>query len=264
MKNVTVAAIQMDCVLGEKQPNLEKAAQYIKQAAGKGAELITLPELFSTGYRTEAEDRQLAEQIPGFTTEWLKDKSKTYHVYLAGAILEYDPVDEQIYDTCILTGPEGYIGKYRKTHLWDNEKERFSKGTDLPVFKTAIGTIGLQICYEIGFPEISRIMALKGAEIIVCTSAFGMPRLYAWELATQSRALENGAFLIAANRTGTDKGTTFAGHSRIVNPQGSIFATLKEEEGYVIQTLNQEEILAQRERIPYLSDHNKELYMKNL
>lgn len=261
LNRITIAAVQMECQLLNKAENLNKAASYIKKAVERDSKLIVLPELFNAGYRTEEKDHQLAETIPGgTTTDWFIKLATENEVYLAGAILERDQLDGIVYDTAILVGPEGYIGKYRKTHLWQKEKLRFTPGEELPVFQTNIGTIGLQICYEVGFPEISRTLTFQGADIIVCTSAFGKPRHYAWNLATRSRALENGVFLVAGNRCGKDKDTEFTGHSRIVDPQGNIINELGFEEGIVVSTINLNEINQQRLAIPYLRDFNKNVY----
>jgi predicted amidohydrolase len=123
----------------------------------------------------------------------------------------------------------------------------------------------MQICYEVGFPEGSRILTLSGADIVVYPSAFGKARLYAWDVATRSRALENGIYVIACNRTGTEKGeTTFGGTSRIVNPEGKILAEASQEDEVILSEIDLDVVARQRRTIPYLRDLNKSVLLKGL
>ena len=253
----------MGCVLGDRDPNLQKAGKLVEEAVQAGAKLIVLPELFNTGYRVEERDVELAEPIPGPTVEWMQQLARTHGVYLVAAILEQGLSKGLVYDTAVLVGPEGLLGTYRKTHLWDVESVRFTKGEEFPVFQTDFGTIGLQICYEVGFPEGARVLTLKGADIILYPSAFGKAREYAWKIATRSRALENGAFVIAANRTGTEKEVTeFGGGSCIVNPWGEVLAEASADDEVIVQEIDLQEVIDQRRRLPYLRDMNKSLFAR--
>lgn len=260
-----VAAIQMKCILGDKEANFQKAETLILEAVQKGAKIVVVPELFNTGYRVEEKDVELAEAIPGKTTEWFCQLAHEHQIYLVGAILEKSIVNGNVYDTAVAVGPEGLVGSYRKIHLWDAENTRFTKGEEYPVFDLGFARLGMQICYEVGFPEAARILALKGADIIVYPSAFGEGRLYAWDIATRARALENGLFVIAANLTGTEKGeTTFGGRSRIVNPQGTVLAEAAEEDDVILSEIDLAFVAEQRRTIPYLRDWNKSAILKGL
>ncbi|WP_085507140.1 carbon-nitrogen hydrolase family protein [Thalassobacillus devorans] len=254
-----VAAIQMNCLLGDKEKNLKKAEEMVREAAGNNAKLVVVPELFNTGYRVEEKDYELAEEIPGSTTEWMIDLCKELSIYMIGCILESSTSRGRVYDTAVLTGPDGVIGTQRKKHLWDREKNRFTKGTEaLKVFDLGFIRVGMQICYEIGFPEPARYLSDLGADILVYPSAFGMARNYAWDIASRSRALENGSYLIACNRAGTEKGeTTFAGNSRIVSPKGEILTRATKEYEIVYSEIDVEEVVEQRIAIPYLRDFNR-------
>jgi predicted amidohydrolase len=250
-----VASVQMNCTPYDLQANLERAQRLIDTAVEKGANLIVLPELFNTGYRVEEKDMDLAESIPGTTTHWLEENAKKHHIYIAAAILEKGLSKGLVYDTAVLVGPSGLVGSYRKIHLWDTENVRFAKGEEFSVFQTPFGKIGIQICYEVGFPEGARILALKGADILIYPSAFGKARQYAWDLATRARALENGAFVIASNRTGTEKGeTVFGGLSRIVDPRGDVLVEAKKENDVVVAEINLQKAVEQRRTLPYLRD----------
>lgn len=264
MKNkIRTAVIQMDCVPFDKEKNLRHAEELIAAAAAEGAGLIVLPELFNTGYRVEEKDAELAETVPGAATEWMQKTAARYGAFIAGAVIE--TCGGNLYDTAVIVGPDGLAGRYRKMHLWGAEPERFGHGDELPVFSLPFGCVGLQICYEIGFPEQARVLALKGAQIIIYTSAFGKARDYAWNIASRSRALENGVFVLACNRTGTEKDTVFGGLSRIVAPDSRVIAgTERDGEAVICGEIDLREVAEQREKIPYLRDLNKSLIIKGM
>jgi predicted amidohydrolase len=251
------AAIQMDCVPYDVEKNLLSAERLLQQAADKGVVFAVVPELFDTGYRVEDQDTQLANPIPGPVTDRLSVLCQKNRMYIAGAHIERS--GEHLYDTAFLLGPDGLIGTYRKTNLWGGEVHRFKKGDEYKVFDIGYCKVGLQICYDIGFPEGARILTLMGADIVAYTSAFGKPRLYAWDLASRSRALENGNFVIACNRYGIEKEhTEFAGHSRVVGPRGNVLASAKKSNDVVVAEINLEHIKDQRSALPYLKDLRRE------
>lgn len=264
MANKFIAAsVQMDCTPYDKEKNLAHATSLIAKAASQGAKLIVLPELFSTGYRVELKDRDLAEEIPGQTTNHLQRLAEKFNVYIAAAVLEKGE-DKIIYDTAIIVGAEGLIGRQRKMHLWNGEKFRFGKGNSIGVIKLPFATVGLLICYEIGFPEPARIQTQKGADILIYPSAFGKARYYAWDIASKSRALENGAFVIACNRCGQDSDSIFGGLSRIVAPDATILAAAGvEEERIVLAEIDLSATEKVRNTLPYLRDLNWKLHNKN-
>lgn len=252
-KPVKVAVVQMQCVMKDVDATLEHAEKMVREAAVGKPDLIVLPELFNTGYRVEEADSELAELPGGRTEKWMQALAAELNAYLIGAILERD--GEIIYDTALLVGPEGRIGHYRKMYLWGAETERFGRGDDVAVFELPFAKVGLQICYEIGFPEGTRKLAQNGAEIVVYTSAFGKIRGYAWDLFSKARALENGIYTVACNRVGTEKDTVFGGLSRIVAPNTMILAGADTDSECVISAaFDLDAIEEQRNQIPYLRD----------
>ncbi|SDO13512.1 carbon-nitrogen hydrolase family protein [Halobacillus aidingensis] len=253
---IKVAAVQMNCVLGHKAENLKKAERLIREASSEGADIVALPELFNTGYRVEEVDHHLAETIPGQTTDWMMDICKQCSIYLIGCILEESDIRGNVYDTAFIVGPEGVIGKQRKRYLWDKEKQRFMKGREpLQTFKIGDLNVGLQICYEIGFPEPARELSSSGVDVLFYPSAFGKPRNHIWEIASRSRAAENGTYVVACNRTGTEKEeTVFAGNSRIVDPSGTVVANAEQEDEVIFSDIDIDEIIRQRKAVPYLRD----------
>jgi predicted amidohydrolase len=256
-----VAAIQMNCELGNKEGNLQKAQTLIAQALEQQATLIVLPELFNTGYRVEEQDWQYAETIPGETTEFLQRIATQHDVTIIGCILERGEIEGTIFDTAIVIAKNGVLGKYRKTHLWDQENLRFNKGDELSIIQKGNLKMGLQICYEIGFPEGARILTLQGANILVYPSAFGEQRYYVWETASKARAIENGCFVIAANRSGVEKQSThFGGKSRIIDPQGKVLVEAVLEDECIVATIDLQQVIQQRREVPYLRDLNKAVF----
>ncbi len=225
---VKVACIQMEPKVGEKDANVQKTLDLIDKAADAGARLIVLPELCNSGYvfesRQEAHD--LAEEIPGgpSTDAWSKIAAKR-GVYIVAGISERD--DAVLFNSSVLIGPEGYIGTFRKVHLWNAENLYFEPGDmGFPVFHTELGRIGMIICYDAWFPESFRMCALQGADI-VCIPTNWVPipgqdpdREAMANILCMGSAHSNSVFVAAANRIGTERGQPFVGQSLIVSYTG--------------------------------------------
>jgi len=254
---IKVAAVQMECIPADKERNMQKGLSLVDEACEKGARFVVLPELFSTGYWVKERDIELAESIPGQTTNCLAGVAKQRGICIATAILEHAEARGVVYDTGVFISPDGILGKYRKVFLWDSERSRFKHGHSFPVFDSGFGKVGIQMCYEVGFPEGARILSLKGADILAYPSAFGAPRLYVWDIATRSRAIENGSFLIAADLSGREDNIEFAGHSRIINPKGEILAEATDKDEIIVSEIDLALIPEQRRAVPYLRDYDK-------
>ena len=153
------------------------------------------------------------------------------------------------------------MGTFDKAHLWALERFYFRSGNELPVFDTEFGKVGVMICYDMGFPEVARILALKGAELIVCPSAWCEEDHDVWNYNTQCRALENTVFLAAVNRHGRENDLYMGGHTRVCNPRGAVIAELAEEaEGILYAELDFEQLKTFRTASPYLRDRRPDLY----
>jgi predicted amidohydrolase len=186
-------------------------------AAQNGAQLVAFPELALTGYKYahSAEALEYAETVPGPSTEAVAAKAQEHGVYVVFGLLEKDGAD--VFDTVVLVGPEGYVGKYRKVHEgYQSESLVFTRGSRVPpVFATPIGRIGLANCYDGAFPEAARLLALQGADIMVFIyNESGA----VWRDYVLSRATENGAFVVAPNRIGSERLSSFNGTSIIAGP----------------------------------------------
>ncbi|RMD84040.1 MAG: carbon-nitrogen hydrolase family protein [Candidatus Dadabacteria bacterium] len=220
----------------EKEANLRRAAELVRHAAGAGAQLVALPELFFWRGRPE-EEAAAAEQIPGPLTEWAAALARETGVHLvAGSILERAPEEpSRCYNTAVLISPAGeLIATYRKIHLFDvdapgvraRESATRRPGQTPVCVETALGRIGLAICYDLRFPELFRRLADLDAEIVVLPSAFTEPTGRAhWHVLVQARAIENQVYMVAPNKVGpTAHGFRDYGHSLIVDPWGEVLA----------------------------------------
>lgn len=225
---VTVACVQMEPVFGQTRQNVLASIRLIEQAAAQGANLLVLPELCNTGYvfASRAEAFALAETIPdGHTVQAWIECARRLGIYIVAGITERE--DERLYNSAVILGPEGYIGRYRKMHLWGDEALYFEPGNlGFPVFKTRIGTLGCHICYDSWFPESYRLAALQGAEIIcVPTNWVPIPgqdnnREAMANIIVMAAAHTNSVFVAAADRVGTERGQPFIGQSLIAGYTG--------------------------------------------
>lgn len=231
---VTLAAIQMEVAFGEKDKNIQRSLELISEARKKGADLIVLPELCNTGYafETKKEVYDMAEKVQDGETikAWIQ-AAKELGVYICGGIAELDDDEIKLYNSAVLVGPKGYIGTYRKLHLWNTEKYFFEPGnTGLPTFDTPIGRIGILICYDMWFSEAFRILALKGADVVCCPANWVDSKNEEIRNMGTNMAIvnanNNNFFIVAADRIGKEKNCYFPGRSIIVNPNGCTCAPI--------------------------------------
>ncbi len=257
-----VGFIQFAPKLGKKSENV---GRIIKLMQERVADLWVLPELCSSGYvfRTEQELESLSEPIPDGETcgRWI-EAAEERDAYIIAGMAERENRD--IYNSAVLVGPQGYIGKYRKSHLFLNEKRFFKPGdTGLNVFDIGGAKIGIMICFDWIFPEATRILALKGADIIAHPSNLIFP--YCME-AMRTRAIENRVFAITCNRTGTERGTTFHGESQVVAPDMKVLAKAGTREEIQVVEINPMEA-REKEYTPVnniFTDRRVELYRELL
>lgn len=268
------SCVQFTAIDGEKPATVEKALRFLRQAGRRGSRLVVLPEVWTgLGYSDKQIYRSIAEPIPGPTTELLSAEAKRYGMYIVGSLYE-DAGEGVYYNTCPLIGPDGKIvGTYRKTHLFDapnrrdikegiRESDKVRAGTDLPVFQTEIGMIGLSVCSDLRFPEIYREMTLKGARLIICASAFLSPRYDHWEFFLRARAAENQVWIVASGQYGTEPKShiAFVGRSMVVDPWGTITATASDAETCVTSTIDPSFVDEVRRRYPLLAQRRPDLY----
>ncbi|MBS7622024.1 carbon-nitrogen hydrolase family protein [Candidatus Bathyarchaeota archaeon] len=262
------ALAQISCQRGDKRANIQKIEEYTERAKRQGAELVIFPELSLTGYTIRDELYELAEKIPGPSTNAIEKIARKCKVYIVFGMPELSAkAQATIYNSAVLVGPEGYIGKYRKMHLPTHsvfeEKRYFRPGYQAGTFETAIGKIGLIICYDIFFPEVCRLTRLEGAQMIICISASPSVRKAFFEALTVARAMENAVFLAYVNLVGIEDGLQFWGGSRLVAPNGKIIAKAKyDEEDLVVGEVNYIDIKPVEAFVPTLKDLRPELFDK--
>jgi predicted amidohydrolase len=216
-----VAVAQIDPQLGEKEQNLATCVARMEEAAAAGAQLLVLPECAIPGYMFDSGEEAMpyAEEIPGPATEALERESARLGLYVVCGLLERD--GDALRNAAVLVGPDGLIGTYRKTHLPFLGVDRFVvPGDELRVYDTPLGRIGIEICYDLRFPEVTRTLALRGADIVAHPTNFPMAAKIQTELITVARAAENRIYLLTANRCGKERRGEFCGRSQIVDPFG--------------------------------------------
>ena len=220
-----VAVAQLEPKLAQKERNLEACLARLEEASTAGAELLVLPECAIPGYMFESAEEALpfAEEIPGPSTEVLADACTRLGTHVVCGLLERD--GDVLHNAAVLVGPDGLVGTYRKTHLPFLGVDRFvAAGDELTVYDTPIGRIGVEICYDLRFPEATRTLALAGADLVAHPTNFPMAARIQTELITVARAAENRIYLLTANRVGKERWAEFCGWSQIVDPYGTRLA----------------------------------------
>jgi predicted amidohydrolase len=285
-ERIRVSLVQFVPEWLQPEKNAERMANIAQEEAENGSELILFPELSNLGYITPAlpglkasfepgvsaqefADKYVkaSEEIPGPTTERLTQVTQKYGVYIVVGISRLHPViPATIFCSAALIGPSGVIGVYDKVHIAANEKLFFYPGDSIEVYKTDLGNIGMMICYDGRFPELARILSLKGAEIIcwiiniVYMEKFLEPHTVRFR--SYVRAIENSNYCLGCSRGGREGEISFVGHSAIAAPNGEIIAySDSEEEDVITAELRNEEIVKVRSSLlTIFADRRPELY----
>lgn len=228
MTAIRVACLQMEPRVGDRDGNLRRSLAMIEAAAADGARLLVLPELCSSGYMFESREEAfaLAEPVPdGPSTAAWAEAARRHGLHLVAGIAERD--GDALYNAAVVIGPAGPLGTYRKSHLWGIENLFFEPGDrGVPVWRTPIGRLAVGICYDQWFPEVFRLAALQGADLLCLpTNWVPMPEQPEDQPAmanilAMAGAHSNGMFVAAADRVGTERGQPFLGRSLIVRSTG--------------------------------------------
>jgi predicted amidohydrolase len=269
-EKIEVAAVQMDLAWLDPERNLEKMLNFVEMVhRDKEIDLIVFPELTNTGY-VKPRDREFgreyikkAEKIPGPFTDALCAAAKKHGLYLIAGLCELHPeIPASLYNSAVLISPRGEIvGIHHKLHIPGEEKHYFYPGSTTDVYKTELGNIGLAICYDAIFPELPRILSIKGAEIIC--AVFNGPRFQPYDRFLHiacTRAYENRNYFILCNRVGKED-VEFSGGSIIAGPDGQVLSrTVGEGEEVVYATLYNDHLLEARAFLPVFQDRRPDLY----
>jgi predicted amidohydrolase len=270
--SLKIAVVQLDCVLGDVNANLDKMARFTAAGAAQGANIVIFPELGTTGYFVGDKLNELAETIPGSSTDRLGEVARANGAYIMTGMIEKTDGD-RLFNAAVLISPQGeVIGHYRKCHLFSAEKEFFATGDKAEVIDTEFGRVALTVCYDLVFPEYIRSLVLKGARLILnstdwITNPWQTSKGWGGEVVSHlaaTRALENTIHVAMADRAGVEEGWKSLGHSCVCAPSGGFLARIEEGEGMAVAEVNLDdpEWDTWRTIATYLPDRRMDLYEK--
>ncbi|MBP1736431.1 MAG: putative amidohydrolase [Oscillospiraceae bacterium] len=270
MNQLRVAQLQLP-VAEEKMKNVERAAAYLERACREGIDLAALPEMFCCPYQTKNFPRY-AEPEGGEVWTACSELARRHQIYLSAGTMPEADGSGRIYNTAYVFDREGrQIAKHRKMHLFDinvrggqrfAESETLTAGNVVTVFETEFGTMGLCICYDFRFPELARLMTLRGAKVILVPAAFNMTTgPVHWELMFRSRALDNQVYALGT-APARDEGAGYIswGHSIAVGPWGDVISQADEREAVTISRLELDTVSQVRDQLPLLRHRRTDIY----
>lgn len=267
------AALLQTRVYDSKEKNIDNAVKLIEKVSNEGADIAILPEMFCCPY-DNSYFKLFGEEQGGPAYSAMRDAAKENGIYVAaGTIPELE--NDRVYNTAYVFGRKGELkAKHRKMHLFDidieggqyfKESDTFTPGRDVTVFDTEFCKIGLAVCYDIRFPELSRLMAAEGAEVIIIPGAFNMTTGPAhWELHFRARALDNQSYTIGVSPArDMDSSYHSYGNSIVASPWGNVVNRMDENEGYIIQEIDLDYVKKVRNELPLLKHVRKDIYSLN-
>ena len=272
MSKFKAALLQMK-VYDDKEKNIENAVRLIERVSKEGADIAVLPEMFCCPYNSSL-FRAYGENEGGAAYAAMSKAAAEYGIYVvAGTIPELE--DDKVYNTSYAFDRKGnQIAKHRKMHLFDidieggqyfKESDTLTPGVDVDVFDTEFCKIGLAVCYDIRFPELARLMAAEGAEVLIYPGAFNMTTGPAhWELSFRMRALDNQCYTIGvAPARDLEASYHSYGNSMVASPWGNVLSRMDEKEGYIIQEIDTDYVKKIRNELPLLKHIRKDIYVLN-
>ena len=270
MEKIKIAAIQMSTV-ADKMENVRTVKTYLEKIKDENPDFVILPEMFCCPYQTE-NFPIYAEKEGGPGWQQLSGYAKQYGIYLIGGSMPEKDAEGNVYNTSYIFDREGkQIGKHRKVHLFDidvkggqtfKESDTLTAGDSDTVFDTEFGKIGVMLCFDIRFPELSRMMVNDGAKVIFVPAAFNMTTGPAhWELSFRTRALDNQIYMVGcAPARDVSAGYISWGHSIVTDPWGRVTGMLDENEGILLAELDMDYEEQVREELPLLKSRRKDIY----
>jgi deaminated glutathione amidase len=251
----------------EKEKNLKTILKYIAQAARKNSVLCAFPEFmmcYTPSSQSSSQLASLAEKINGDFVSAIAEAARHNSIQVIGTFYEKSPKPNRVYDTSFLVNKNGkVVSKYRKIHLYDalgfKESKKLYPGSSVtePI-KTTIGMIGLMICYDLRFPEISRMLASSGSEVLVVPSAWVRGKLKEehWIIINKTRAIENGCYVVSPDQVGN----IYCGRSLVVDPYGKVILDMKKEEGLGTVVISLDQVKQVRKKLPLLQNRRTDIY----
>lgn len=270
MEKIKIAAIQMSTV-ADKMENVRTVKTYLEKIKDENPDFVILPEMFCCPYQTE-NFPIYAEKEGGPVWQQLSGYAKQYGIYLIGGSMPEKDAEGNVYNTSYIFDREGkQIGKHRKVHLFDidvkggqtfKESDTLTAGDSDTVFDTEFGKMGVMLCFDIRFPELSRMMVNDGARIVFVPAAFNMTTGPAhWELSFRTRALDNQIYMVGcAPARDVSAGYISWGHSMVTDPWGRVIDMLDEKKGILLAELDMDYEEQVREELPLLKSRRKDMY----
>ena len=250
-----------------KEENLKKIISYISKASSKNATLCAFPEFmmfYTKSSQTAKELASLSETINGNFISYISKAAKENHIQVVGSFYEKSKKNNRVYDTSFVINHLGkVISTYRKIHLYDalgfKESDKMIPGSKIskPV-STSLGKIGMMICYDLRFPEMSRALALAGSEVLIAPSAWvkGPMKEEHWITINKTRAIENGCYVIAPDQVGN----IYCGRSLVIDPYGKILLDMKKKQGISYVTIDLDKVKQTRKTLPLLKNRKPTVY----
>jgi predicted amidohydrolase len=260
-----IALVQMQPKLGDKAHNLEIIERAIKST---DAEVLAFPEIFLTGYTLRDRYAELAEDLDGPSVRKIMDLARDHERWLIVGMPEKDPDRTGVlYNSALVASPDAEPETYRKMILANfgpfEEDLYFARGDRMPIFDTPVGRMGIEICFDIFFPEITKLYALEGADIVTCISASPSTTREFFEKIMPARAIENTIFIAYANLVGTEQNMTFWGGDQLIGPRGNLKAGGKPfVEGLVNAEVDLSELEVARQFRPTIRETRRDLMEK--
>ncbi len=267
MQDIRIAAVIFNSIVNKPRQNLERMRSFIEQAKSQAADLICFPELNITGYSTKASIKESAEPVPGPISRHLEQLAQEYQIAILAGMAKKGH-DDRIFAGHLVITPQKVLGTYQKVHIAPPERGIFSAGDAIPLFEIAGIKLGIQLCYDAHFPELSTRMAVDGADVIFMPHASprGTPsrKLTSWLRHLTARAFDNGVYIVACNQTGDNgNGLQFPGVAVVIDPAGEILDKDNSgREGLLITGLKADRLAAVRgHRMRYFLPHRRpEIY----
>jgi predicted amidohydrolase len=267
MNAIAIAQVESST---DKKENLGKAIGLIREAQRKSAGLIAFPEFlmaFSPASQSAEQLAQVAEPADGPFISSLCDAAKAARIAVCATIYETSSTPNRVFDTAVWIDAQGDIASvYRKLHLYDafgfKESDKFQPGAAVaPLVQSGECRVGMMICYDLRFPEMARMLALDGANVLIAPSGWvqGDLKVEHWQTMIKARALENGSYVIAPDQAGN----IYVGHSMIVDPLGRTLADLGEKEGMAVLELDLRLVNETREKLPLLKNRRTDVYTRH-
>lgn len=256
---IRAGIIQFDVRFGDVKRNVTTAKRHISRLGQQGVQLVVLPEMWSTGF--DNENLQTLSKTTPQILEDLAEISEQLHLTIVGSLPQKRP--DGIYNTAYVVDQDGSIAAvYQKIHLFSptGEDRYFKPGHEAVVAKTPLGPLGLMICYDLRFPELCRCLTLAGACMIVVMAQWPAVRVAHWEALLKARAIENQLFVLGVNRCGQDSDRVYAGHSRIISPDGEIIGRAGNRPASLRADIDLRLVEKTRRQIPCLHERMPEAY----